>query len=393
VDLLDEIGAACDVLTSAASRLDPGALTGPQAVTALAELGVLHRLVEGIVGKVAKRVDDTGAHTRGTDRNAAELTARVVGVSPATARRAIETAARLERLPVTDAAVRAGKLSAAQAELVAVAAVEDPLSERDLLRVAEQGLVPLRDAVVAARARREGEAGRRARQRKARFHRMWTNADGMIAGAYQLPPEEGAAVKARLDDETRRIFRERRKSGEHEPPDAYAADALVAAVTGVASGTKRGGVGYTVHVMVDHDALTRGETVDGETCEIPGVGPVGVAWVRERIGAAFVTAIIKKGKDVRTVAHLGRHIPVELMTALLVGGRECVVEGCSGRAYLEIDHSEIDYSAGGPTALWNLDWECWTHHRLKTQGWILGPPDPATGKRRLDPPPAPGRAA
>jgi hypothetical protein len=240
---------------------------------------------------------------------------------------------------------------------------------------------------------------------------MWTTADGMVAGAYQVPPEEGAAMKVRLEADTRRIFRERRKSGEHESQDAYAADALVAAITappiadadgavGALSGKRAGGrarrpsrpVGYTVHVVLDHDALTRGETVGEETCEIPGVGPVSVEWVREILGRAFVTAIIKKGKDVRTVAHLGRHIPVELMTALVVGGRECVVEGCSGRAYLEIDHSEVDYANRGPTALWNLDWECWTHHHLKTQGWNLGPRDPVTGKRRLDPP-APGRVA
>jgi hypothetical protein len=29
---------------------------------------------------------------------------------------------------------------------------------------------------------------------------------------------------------------------------------------------------------------------------------------------------------------------------------------------------------------------CSIHHTRKTQGWILGPPDPKTGKRRLDPP-------
>jgi len=160
---------------------------------------------------------------------------------------------------------------------------------------------------------------------------MWTTVDGMLAGAYQLPPEEGAAVKARLEDETQRIFRQRRTSGEREMQDAYAAD-------------------------------------------------------------AFVTAIVKKGKHITTVAHLGRHLPAELRTALVVGGRECVIEGCSGRAYLEVDHSEVDHAQGGPTALWNLDWECWTHHRLETRGWRLGPPDPRTGKRRLDPP-APGRAA
>jgi len=391
-ELIAEVVVARSALASTAARLDAAALGGRDAVGLLGELGRVRRLVDGMVAKIAKRVEDTAAHTRGTDRSAAELTARVVGVSPGEARRAIDTAAKLESLPKADAAVRAGRLSASQAELIAGVAADDRSVEGELLAAAARGMVPLRDAVVAARARREDQAARRARQRKARFHRSWTKSEGMVAGSYQLPPEEGAAVRARLEDETRRIFRDRRRSGAHEPQETYAADAFVAAVVGDSSGAKRGRVGHTVHVVVDHDALTRGETAEGERCEIPGVGPVSVAWVRERLGDAFVTAIVEKGKDITTVAHLGRHIPAELRTALVVGGRECVIEGCSGRAYLEVDHSEVDHAQGGPTALWNLDWECWTHHRLKTQGWRLGPPDPITGKRRLDPP-APGRAA
>jgi len=93
----------------------------------------------------------------------------------------------------------------------------------------------------------------------------------------------------------------------------------------------------------------------------------------------------KKGKDISTVAHLGRHIPAELRTAMIVSGRECSIEGCTCRDYLELDHCEVDYGMGGPTAKWNLAWLCSAHHRRKTQGWHLGPPDPATGKRPLDP--------
>ena len=40
------------------------------------------------------------------------------------------------------------------------------------------------------------------------------------------------------------------------------------------------GVDATVHVLVDHGALMRGGTAAGEVCEIPGVGPVDVAWVK-----------------------------------------------------------------------------------------------------------------
>ena len=89
-----------------------------------------------------------------------------------------------------------------------------------------------------------------------------------------------------------------------ESQDAYAADAFAEVVTGDPANRKAGG--YTTHVIVDHEALLRGNTVPGESCEIPGVGPVNVAWVRELLGEAFVTAIIKKGKDITTVAHLGR---------------------------------------------------------------------------------------
>ena len=388
--LMARCGTARSALADAARELDAGALSGPEAVAVLSELGVLRRLVDGMIGLAAKRVEDTAAHTRGTDRTAAELCARVVGVSAGEAQRSIETAGALGSLPETDAAVRAGALSATQAGLIASAAAEDPALEHELLTVAARGSVPLKDAVIAVKARREDERERRERQQRARFHRMWTTAEGMVAGAYQLPPEEGAALKAAIEGETQRIFRDRRSSGDREPQERYAADALVQLTTGTTR--KQGKVDHTVHVLVDHDALVRGEAREGETCAIPGVGPVSVEWVRERIGRAFVTAIIKKGRDIRTVAHFGRHIPAEPKTALLVGGRECCIEGCTARAYLELDHSEIDFAAGGPTASWNLDWECWTHHHLKTQGWTLGPRDPITGKRTLTPPGDPPRA-
>ena len=119
-------------------------------------------------------------------------------------------------------------------------------------------------------------------------------------------------------------------------------------------------------MLVDHEALGRGHALPGETCEIPGVGPVSVEWVRELLGDAFLTVVIKKGKDITTVAHLGRHIPAELRTALIVGGRECDVEGCNNRGYLELDHKH-DHAKRGPTSWWNLHWLCYIHHQRKTR--------------------------
>ena len=280
--------------------------------------------------------------------------------------------------------MREGRLSSRQADLIVTAAADDPAVERELLHTASRGAVTLRDACVAVQARREDETTRAERQHAARSFRMWTAGDGMVEGHFKVTPEIGGAIRARIDDATRRRFREARKDGTREHQDAYAADAFADAMLRGPSAGKAGG--YTTHVVMDHEALVRGHALPGETCEIPGTGPVNVTWVRSLLGQAFVTAIIKQGRDITTVAHLGRHIPAELHTAMIVTGRECSIDGCSGREYLELDHCEIDHAAGGPTARWNLTWLCSTHHTRKTQGWTLGPPHPTTGKRRLTPP-------
>ena len=348
------------------------------------EIGAIRRLADGMLAKAAKRVEDTAAHTYHGDRSAAELCVRLVGVGSGEAKRAIEIAAKLETLPATDAAVRAGRLSARQADLILSAASDDPAVERELLKVAAKGMVPLRDACIAARARREDETERAERQQAARSFRTWTAPDGMVEGHFKLTPEVGGAIKARIEDGTRRRFRDARSLGVRESQDAYAADAFADAMLG--DPTRAKATSSTTHVVIDHEALVRGHALEGETSEIPGVGPVNVEWVRSLLGESFVTAIIKRGKDITSVAHFGRHIPAELRTAMIVSGRECSVEGCSGREYLELDHCEVDYAKRGPTARWNLTWLCSIHHRRKTQGWHLGPPHPVTGKRTLEPP-------
>jgi hypothetical protein len=305
----------------------------------------------------------------------------------------IAVATKLQSLPATDAAVRAGTLSARATDLIVSAASEHPEVEQELLHAAAKGMVPLRDAVIAARARREDEAERAKRQQAMRSFRMWPTADGMVEGHFKVAPQVGGAIKAVIDKGTGKHFRAARSGGVRESQDAYAADAFADAVVGDPGGAPAKAGGWSAHVVIDHEALVRGHAIDGETCEIPGVGPVSVEWVRELLGTAFVTAIVKRGKDISTVAHFGRHIPAELRTAMIVSGRECSIEGCSGREYLELDHCEVDYGKNGPTAWFNLAWLCSIHHTRKTQGWTLGPPDPKTGKRRLDPPPALRRAA
>jgi hypothetical protein len=379
-------------LTQARSELDAIALgfdasllAGNEALRVVDELGAIRRVVDGMLAKTAKRVADTSAHAAKGDRSAAAAVARSLGVGAGEVRSAMDTASKLEQLPVTDAAVRKGKLSSLEARMIADAATVNPQAEQELLDAARQGLVPLKDACIAARAQSEAPKERTARQHAARRFRMWTDGDGMVAGRFRVPPEVGGQMKVAIEAAVQRTFRARRTGSEHEPHEAYAADALAAFVLATEPGSGSGGVQATVHIVVDHGTLVLGGTVDGGVCEIPGVGPVSVDWVRDLLGSAFLTAIIKKGKDIVTVAHLGRHVPAEIQTALIVSGRECDIAGCNHRGYLERDHVH-DHAKGGPTAFWNLGWLCYWHHRLKSAGWQLGERDPVTRKRTIHEP-------
>ena len=76
-------------------------------------------------------------------------------------------------------------------------------------------------------------------------------------------------------------------------------------------GTDGGG-----HVLVDHAALVRGHAEEGESCEIPGVGPIPVASARRLADDGVLKLLVTKGVDIVAVAHGGRTIPAHVRTAL-----------------------------------------------------------------------------
>ena len=121
----------------------------------------------------------------------------------------------------------------------------------------------------------------------------------------------------------------------------------------------------TVICRVDLQALRRGSLGPGESCEIPGVGPVPLAVARELIGDCFLKFVISDGVDIRTVVHYGRVIPAHLKTALQFRDRCCVVPGCGRTFGLEYDHL-VEFAKGGPTSLDNLARLCGPHHGMKT---------------------------
>ena len=281
-------------------------------------------------------------------------------------------AAQLQHLPVTQAALRNGTLSNAQAVEVARAAIVAPNTETQLLNLAKHATVrDLRDATSRVVAGATDEAERHRQVHKSRYFKSWTDFDGSFNVRGRMTAANGALVMAALKPIQDEIFKAARKSGEYETPEAYAADALMvlcekaSAKHSSESGMKPARPNAVMNIRIDIDALKRGHTEHGEICEIAGVGPIPVATATEYLGEAFLKLLILDGTEIKTIAHMGRAIPAKLRTAVEERDRVCQVPTCDVTLGLEIDHIK-PFAEGGPASLENLVRLCKRHHLQKT---------------------------
>ena len=342
--------------------VDPASLDTRDAVKLLDVFTAIERCAVAGRTLVADRAADAGEWTRGGYRSPEEWMANKTGTSYGAARSMLETSAKLEELPATSAALRKGQLSSSQLNELGPAAT--PENEGRLLNaVKTESHKGLRDTCAkekAASRSAEQERERHERIYKERLHRSWTDAEG----AYRYEGTTTAAIGARIDAalaaETERVFKAAYAEGRREPTAAYRADALVNLITG--GGAK---VDTTVVIRVDESRL-RGDQGSCETTT--GAVPVDVA-IGEILAGAFVKVVLTDGVDVSKVAHVGRHIPAELRTAILErDGFCCVRPGCSSSHRLEIHHYKVDFAKGGATAYWNLGPLCSFDHDLVTYG-------------------------
>ena len=279
---------------------------------------------------------------------------------------------QLQHLPVTQAALLSGDLSGTQAVEVARGAIVAPNTETQLLNLSKHVTVrDLRDATNRVVAAATDEAARHRQIHKSRFFKSWTDSDGSFNVKGRMTVANGALVMAALKPIQDVIFRAARKSGEHEKPEAYAADALMVlcekATTKQSSESRKKTTrpNVVMNIRVDIDALKRGHTEHGEICEITGVGPIPVATATEYLGEAFLKLLVIDGVDIKTVAHMGRHIPAPLRTAIEERDRVCQVPTCDVTLGLEIDHIK-PFAEGGSASLKNLVRLCKRHHLQKT---------------------------
>jgi hypothetical protein len=377
------------------ATLEPERITTAHAAELFGLFAELTRL--GTAGQVllTPRVAQSDAWKNEGHRSAASWVAKATGTGLGEAIATLETAERLQSLPMTTEALRSGVLSAPQVREIAAAAANRPSAELQLLEAATTcTLKGLKDQCRQVRAVTGSAATENARYeavRKSRFFRHWSDSDGALRGEFKLTPDAGARILSCLEVRANELFDRARKAEIRESPGAYAADALVDLVTGSSADAGSGGgqgssrASAVVHVRVDATALQRGYVEDGEVCEIAGVGPVPVATARALLPEAFLKILVTKGVDVVSVCHVGRAVPAHLRSAIEERDPACVVPGCDVAMGLEIDHWQTDFGDDGPTALFNLARLCHFHHFMKTyRGFHLGG---GPGKWEWDPPP------
>jgi hypothetical protein len=290
-----------------AEHLDAAALSEDEAVVALESLVRAGNHIEAMKAAVALRLADSDVWRTEGDRSPAHLLARKSGMGIGAAKDALTTAERAKDLPAVESALRDGELSPQQASAITDAATADPSAEERLLDCAKRkSLSELRDECgrTKAAADPDPEATHK-RIHGERFARQRRCADGAGEIIYHSTTDEIAEVWKMVQHFGDQAFRAARSEDRVEPHQAYLADGVLGMARAAAGGTSDGEgskpskrVPTKVIVRIDWDSLMRGYPIEGETCEIAGIGPVPVGIVRNMIerGDAFLAAVVTKGQ-------------------------------------------------------------------------------------------------
>ena len=376
--MFDELKSAVTHLRDVTSRIQIDVVAGKDAAALVGIADEIRRAGDSLRTVAVGQVERTNSWKGEGAKSISEWLSIETDCPHYEAQAVVLLAYQLQHLPVTQAALRNGTLSNAQAVEVARGAIVSPNSETQLLNLAKHATVrDLRDASGRVVAAATDEAARDKRIHNSRFLKSWRDPDGAFIIKGRMTVANGALVMAALKPIQDEIFKAARKSGAHERPEAYAADALMALCEKAnhrASGSNAGAnatekrasrPNAVINIRVDINALKRGHTENGEVCEIPGVGPIPVATAAEYLGEAFLKLLVIDGVDIKTVAHMGRAIPAPLRTALEERDRVCQVPTCDMSIGLEIDHIK-PFAEGGAASLENLIRLCKRHHLQKT---------------------------
>jgi hypothetical protein len=224
------------VMAAFVSSFDPARFLPSDAASLTTLFTQAERLA--VAGKTlaAARAAEGNPGAQSGHRTAAEWLAAETGESLGDARNLLELGGRLSSQTGVEEALRAGDLSLKQAQLISNTVKENPEREADLLEGAKTDTHhQLRERCLRARAEhrtKEDEEKAERRLHAGRFCTTYTTEEGGFGLRAELSPTVGAKVAASLRAQTDRVFRQAQQAGIDEDPKCYAADALVALITG-----------------------------------------------------------------------------------------------------------------------------------------------------------------
>jgi len=324
--------------------------------------GVLHATTAALVDLLA-RVVSSGAWAGTGIRSPAHWVTWRFGVSSSRARTWVHMAERLEELPVTFAAFRAGRLSEDQ---VAVLVRYLPSrNDREGVELATQLSVP-----VLRRTLREYPFQRADDDEDPEDERRSVTSyfrdEGTFALRAVLPADEGALVERALSKARDELV------ADHTPGDEPVtwADALVHLSESYLGGRcTPSAERFQVVVHVRGDRPGRDASLH--------LGPALPAALR-RYRSCDATLRVLLADDAGPVA-LGRRcrtVPTSHRRMIEARDRGCRVPGCESSRWLHVHHL-VHWEDGGTTDPANLVCLCTTHHRAHHRGELAIEGDPS----------------
>jgi hypothetical protein len=225
-------------ITTYAGGFDAEALTAAQAGEVVRLCAQIEASAASIKVLAAARSAEANSWQHDGYRSASEQLAAQAGMSPAAAKRALETGRRLADQPEVAAAALAGEVSLEQATAISDGVAADPAQAAALIDKAKHSSLPeLNDEVAKVKAaRRDAEQHHQDRHTK-RSLRRWTDRDGALHAHLYGHPEDGARLWRMLDPIRRRLNIIRRQSGAtSDSLDALDYDAIMT-MAAIANGT------------------------------------------------------------------------------------------------------------------------------------------------------------
>jgi Domain of unknown function (DUF222) len=212
-----------------AGQFDARTLSAAQASEVVRLCAQIEASAASIKALAAARSAEGNGWQHAGYRSASEQLADQAGMSPAAAKRALETGRRLADQPEVAAAALAGDLSLEQATAISDGVAADPAKAGELIDKAKRSSLPeLNEEVAKVKAACSDQEQRRRDRHVKRSLRRWTDRDGALQAHLYGHPEDGASLWRMLDPIRRRLNMMRRQSGAaNESLDALDYDAVM----------------------------------------------------------------------------------------------------------------------------------------------------------------------